>query len=167
MKERILFLSLENACRSQMLEAWLRHMAPERYDVCSAGTQPAAAVHPLAIEIMREVDIDISGQHPRPIQEVMDKPFDLVIAVSEEALASCPALPGTPGRFYWSFDDPTGATGEKQEHRDPLYAFRRTREEVKARLVLWQEIDSREDIPTSWKRVANKPSSDNSSPNNS
>jgi arsenate reductase (thioredoxin) len=79
MKRRVLLLCTGNSCRSQIAEATLRPLAGDDYEVCSAGTHPAAEVHPLAIEVMREAGIDISDQRPKYVREFLGEKFHRVI----------------------------------------------------------------------------------------
>ncbi|WP_317616277.1 arsenate reductase ArsC [Chlorobium phaeovibrioides] len=73
-KKTVLILCTENTARSQMAEGLLRNMAGDRFEVLSAGTQPADAVHPLAFKAMQEIGIDISGQHPKDIATYLARP---------------------------------------------------------------------------------------------
>ena len=71
MARRVLLLCTGNSCRSQMAEAILRRLGGEEYEVYSAGTHPAAAVHPLAVEVLRDAGCDISGQRPKHVNEFL------------------------------------------------------------------------------------------------
>ena len=129
MKKRILFLCTHNSARSQMAEGLLRDMAGDRFEVFSAGTEKTR-VHPLAIEAMREVGIDISGHTSKTIGE-LDGPFDVVVTVCDPANESCPLFPGDTQRLHWSFPDPSAVTGSDEER---LQAFREVRDEILRRL---------------------------------
>jgi len=137
MKRRVLFLCTGNSCRSQIAEATLRAVAGDAYEVYSAGTHPAESVHPLAIEVMREVGIDISGQRPKHVNELLDLRFHRVITVCDKANEQCPFFPGAE-RIHWPFEDPALATGTLEEK---LKVFRRARHEIRTRLELWCLMD--------------------------
>lgn len=130
MKQRVLFICTHNSARSQMAEGLLRHLAGDRFEVESAGTE-ATHVRPLAIEAMREIGIDISGHRSKTIADLGDRQFDLAITVCDSANEACPVFPGSTRRLHWSFDDPSGATGSDAER---LAVFRRVRDEIKAKI---------------------------------
>lgn len=130
MRKRVLFLCNHNSARSQMAEGLLRSLAGDRFDVFSAGTEKTR-VHPLAIEAMRELGIDISGQTSKTPDAFAGETFDYVITVCDSANESCPIFPGETQRIHWSFDDPSAATGSDEER---LRVFRRVRDEIHARL---------------------------------
>lgn len=130
MKKRALFLCTHNAARSQMAEGLLRGMAGDRFEVFSAGTEETR-VHPLAIEAMREVGIDIAGQRSKTLDEFQGQQFDYVITVCDKANESCPFFPGNTERLHWSFDDPGAATGTDEER---LRVFQQTRDAIQNRL---------------------------------
>ncbi|HUP64821.1 MAG TPA: arsenate reductase ArsC [Thermoanaerobaculia bacterium] len=130
MKKKILFLCTHNSARSQMAEGLLREMAGDRYEVASAGTE-RTRVHPLAIEAMREIGIDISGHSSKTLDEFAGETFDAVITVCDRANDSCPIFPGKTERIHWSFDDPSAATGSDAER---LQAFRTIRDAIRERL---------------------------------
>jgi arsenate reductase len=113
-----------------MAEGLLRRAAGERIDVFSAGTHPSV-VNPLAIAVMKERDIDISGHRSKSVDEFAGQDFDYVITVCDNANESCPVFPGTT-RLHWSFEDPAGAGGELNER---LSVFRRVRDEIDTRLT--------------------------------
>src|SRR5579883_657399 len=104
-RQRVLFVCTHNSARSQMAEGWLRHLAGDRFEAHSAGTE-ATQVHPLAIRVMAEVGIDISGQHSKTIEEYLGQPFDWVITVCDQAAEACPLFPGGGERLHWSLLDP-------------------------------------------------------------
>ncbi len=89
-KTRVLFLCNHNSARSQMAEGLLRHLYGEKYEVFSAGSNPTR-VHPLAVRVMAEAGIDISGQYSKDIKEFRDTDIDLVVSVCRSsAKATCP-----------------------------------------------------------------------------
>jgi arsenate reductase len=96
----------------------------------SAGTQPAARVHPLAAKVMKEVGIDIGGNKPKNVKEFINDSFDYVITVCDNAKESCPVFIGkVQHRLHIGFDDPAEATGTEEE---VLRMFRRVRDEINA-----------------------------------
>jgi len=128
---RVLFLCTGNSCRSQMAEGLLRHLGGEGYEVFSAGTKPAARVHPLAIETMRERGIDISGHRPKLLDDFEGQTFDLLITTCDSANEECPYYPGARERLHWSLPDPAAATGTQEEVRA---AFRAVADDLERRI---------------------------------
>jgi len=125
---KILILCTGNSCRSQMAEGFLKRFDP-RLAVFSAGTQPAQAVHPIAIEVMKEYGIDISGNRTKHVDEFVLEDFDYVITVCDDAREACPVFPGSVRhRLHYSFEDPATATGSHEEIRT---VFRRIRDEIR------------------------------------
>ena len=90
---RVLILCTGNSCRSQMAEGLWRQLGGKAWEVYSAGSNPAGYVHPRAIEVMREIGLDISGQESKSLDRFRDEPFDLVITVCDRARESCPVFP--------------------------------------------------------------------------
>ena len=132
-KLRVLFLCTHNSARSQVAEGFLRAMAGDRFEVQSAGTEQTA-VHPLAIRVMRERGIDISGHASKVYDSLMAEPWDYLITVCDDANERCPVVPGSVKRLHWSFEDPSRATGGEDAR---LMAFRHSRDAIEARLVEW------------------------------
>jgi arsenate reductase len=130
MKQRVLFLCTHNSARSQMAEGFLRHLGGDRFEVFSAGTE-ATRVRPLAIQVMAELGIAISGQHSKTLDRYVNEPFDEVITVCDTAAEVCPVFPGAVHRRHWSFEDPSKATGSEAEQ---LAVYRRVRDEIKSRI---------------------------------
>ncbi len=113
-----------------MAEGLLRHLAEDRFEVKSAGTEETH-VRPLAIEAMKEIGIDISGQRSKTIASLGERRFDWAITVCDSANEACPIFPGGTRRLHWSFDDPSGATGTEAQR---LAVFRRVRDEIRAKI---------------------------------
>jgi arsenate reductase (thioredoxin) len=130
MKSRVLFLCTGNSCRSQMAEGLLRHLAGDRFDVTSAGVRPAG-LNPVAVAVMQEIGIDISGHRSKSVDEFSGQPFDWVITVCDAAREACPVFPGAASQLHWSFADPALAAGPLEER---LAVFRAVREEIAGRL---------------------------------
>lgn len=137
-KETVLFLCTGNSCRSQMAEGLLREMAGDRFEVISAGMEPAGEVHPLAVKAMAEIGIDISGQEPKSIELYLGKEWvQWLIIVCNKAKNTCPRvwpMLADNARLDWPFDDPAEAEGTEDEK---MAVFRRVRDEIKARLQEW------------------------------
>ncbi|HLH79698.1 MAG TPA: arsenate reductase ArsC [Chthonomonas sp.] len=125
MKQKVLFLCTHNSARSQMAEGLLRALAGERFEAYSAGTE-ATLVRPLAIEVMKEIGIDISGQTSKTLDRYLSEPFDWVITVCDAAAEACPHFPNAKRRLHWSLPDPSRATGSDEEQRN-LYRLVRDR----------------------------------------
>ena len=125
---KILILCTGNSCRSQMAEGILKSLEPG-LEVYSAGTEPAPDVHPKAIQVMREMNLDISSSRPKNISRFLDQSFDYVITVCGGAKESCPVFSGqVKHRLHMGFDDPAKAEGSEEEI---LEFFRRVRDEIR------------------------------------
>jgi len=133
---RVLILCTGNSCRSQMAEGWVNHLLGDRWEARSAGTRPAAAVHPLAIRAMAEVGVDISGGKPEHVSAYLDQHWDLVITVCDSAKESCPLFPRPVEQIHISFPDPAEAAGSEDER---LAVFRAVRDDIRARLLAKME----------------------------
>ena len=136
---RVLILCTHNSARSQMAEGLLRHLAGDRFEVESAGTE-ATRVHPLAIRAMSELGIDLAGHTSKTLDRFLRQPWDYVITVCDSANERCPVFPGATHRIHWSFDDPSGATGSEDER---LNVFRRIRDQISAQLRGWLKESQR------------------------
>ncbi|MBI5426297.1 MAG: arsenate reductase ArsC [Opitutae bacterium] len=124
----VLILCTGNSCRSHMAEGVLRAAAGDVVAVHSAGSKPAGYVHPKAIEVMREIGIDLSAHTSKHMKEFMHTPITTVITVCGVADQACPIFPGQVNRHHWRFDDPAHATGTDAE---VLAEFRRVRDEIR------------------------------------
>jgi arsenate reductase len=129
-KTRVLFLCTHNSARSQMAEGLLRHLAGDRFEAHSAGTE-ATHVRPLAIRAMAEIGVDISGQESKTLARYVKEPFDHVITVCDDANEACPVFLGAKSRLHWSFRDPSRADGTEEER---LAVFRMVRDEIRRRI---------------------------------
>jgi arsenate reductase (thioredoxin) len=127
-KPTVLILCTGNSCRSHLAEGVLRAAAGDILEVQSAGSKPTGQVHPLAIQVMQEIGIDISKHRSKPLSEFLDRKIETVITVCGNADAACPIFPGQVNRHHWPFDDPAGATGTDEEK---LAVFRRVRNEIR------------------------------------
>ena len=131
-KKRVLVLCTGNSCRSQMAEGWINHVLGDRWEARSAGTAPAARVHPLAVRAMAESGVNISAGRPEPVAASLDQPWDLVVTVCDSAREACPTFPRPVPKLHLSFFDPAAAEGSAEER---MAVFRRVRDEIRDRLV--------------------------------
>ncbi len=131
-KKRVLILCTGNTCRSQMAEGFVNHLLGDAWSAFSAGTEPGERVHPLAVEVMREVGIDISGGRPEPVDQYIGQRWNLVVTVCDGAEASCPVFPGGNEQIHVGFPDPATAKGSREER---LAVFRKVRDAIAARLL--------------------------------
>ncbi len=139
MGRRVLILCTGNSCRSQMAQAVLQRLGGTEYEVFSAGTNPASAVHPMAVRILTERGFDMAEARPKHVSEFAGQRFHRVITVCDSANESCPYFPGAE-RIHWPFDDPAAATGSEE---DRWKVFQRVYREIRARMEFWIEIDRR------------------------
>lgn len=121
-----------------MAEGLLRTIAGDQFTVVSAGTHPASAVHPLAIQVMAEQDIDIRRQRPTDVREYLGRlPVRHLVIVCSGANEACPRVfPGVMNRHFWPFRDPASFEGSPEA---TLEEFRSVRDEIRAQLLLWWE----------------------------
>ena len=131
-KKRVLVLCTGNSCRSQMAEGWIGRLLGATWEARSAGTAPAARVHPLAVRAMAEVGIDLSRGRPEHVSVYLDQEWDLVVTVCDSAREACPAFPRPVQKLHLSFDDPALAEGSDDEK---MVVFRRVRDEIRDRLL--------------------------------
>jgi arsenate reductase (thioredoxin) len=129
-KAKVLFLCTHNSARSQMAEGLLRHLAGDRFEVMSAGTE-ATHIRPQAVRAMDELGIDISAHESKPLDRYVGQPFDYVITVCDQANEACPVFPGVRRRLHWSFEDPAQASGTEEER---IRVFRSVRNAIKERI---------------------------------
>jgi arsenate reductase len=129
-KQKVLFLCTGNSCRSQMAEGLLRQLAGDRFEVASAGTEPRS-VNPLAIAVMREIGVDISGHRSKSVKEFLGQHFTYVITVCESANERCPIFSGTVKRPHWPLQDPAAAVGSEAQR---MLVFRRVRDDIAERV---------------------------------
>jgi arsenate reductase len=132
-KKRVLILCTGNSARSQMAEGLLRQMGGDRFEVFSAGVSPTR-VRPEAIEVMKEIGIDISNHHSKSVEQFSGQEFDYVITVCDNANEQCPVFPGRTQRLHWGFDDPAAVEGDEDAR---LAVFRRVRDEIAQQLRLF------------------------------
>jgi len=126
LKKKILFICTHNSCRSQIAEGLLNYYCGDRFFAMSAGVEKTR-VHPLAVQVMNEIDIDISTQYSKLIDEFQNDKFDIVVTVCDHANETCPFYPGKK-IIHKGFEDPSKVDGSDEEQ---LVAFRNTRDEIK------------------------------------
>ncbi|MEY2375921.1 arsenate reductase (thioredoxin) [Lentilactobacillus buchneri] len=137
----IYFLCTGNSCRSQMAEGFGKQYLGDNYRVLSAGIEKHG-VNPLAVQVMAEVGVDISGQTSKVIDPTILNHADLVVTLCSDAEKRCPITPPQVARQHWPFPDPATATGSSSER---LQAFREVRDGIKARIITFanREVDQK------------------------
>lgn len=136
MKRKVLFVCVRNAARSQIAEAFLNRICPDDFAAESAGLEPGT-LDPLAIEVMREVGIDISANETKSVFDLFKtgRLYSFVITVCDEASAErCPIFPGHATRVHWSFTDPATLQGPWEER---VLQARVVRDAIRAQIMAW------------------------------
>jgi arsenate reductase len=128
MKQRILFVCTGNSARSQMAEVLVGLIAGDFFDSASAGTHPSG-LHPLTIQVMGELGVDVSENRSKSLEEFSKELFDYVITVCDQAKEMCPVFPNTRKVRHWSLQDPVSVPSETR-----LEVFRRVRDEIADRI---------------------------------
>lgn len=124
---KILVLCTGNSCRSMMAQGFLKHFNPGSL-VESAGTQPASRINPFAVKVMTEKGIDISGEHPKLVDEFLNQEFDYVITVCDGANETCPTFIGKVNhRLHIGFEDPSDQKGSEEE---VMPGYRKVRDQI-------------------------------------
>jgi arsenate reductase (thioredoxin) len=131
MKKRVLFLCTHNSCRSQMAEGLVNHFLGDRFEAYSAGTE-ATLVNPLAIRVLAELGVDISGHYSKTLDAFAGEQFDFVITLCGSANEQCPLFFGGVRRVHIGFDDPSRLVGPPDEL---LPEFRRVRDEIRVTIT--------------------------------
>ena len=130
MQPMLYFICTGNSCRSQIAEGFARALTGDRAEVRSGGTQPKG-LHPLAVRVMAERDIDISGQASRAIEPAALQQALVVITLCGDAEETCPATPAAVRRLHWPLPDPARAEGTLEER---LSVFREVRDDIEQRV---------------------------------
>ena len=143
-RTRVLFVCTHNSARSQMAEGMVRAWGGERFEAFSAGTE-ATSVRPEAIEVMREIGIDIGGHRSKTILPFIGESFGWVITVCDAAKEACPTIPGAKQLAHWSIDDPSEVEGTDDER---LEAFRVARDTLRDRVHIFLLAAGRSDLPS-------------------
>lgn len=123
----ILVLCTGNSCRSHLAEGLLRRALGPNFTIASAGSHPAGYVHPLAIRVMEENGIDLSGHSSKHLELFLNQNVETVITVCGNADQVCPMFPGQVNRHHFPFPDPAHATGSEEEQ---LAVFRQVRDDI-------------------------------------
>jgi len=131
-KKYVLFLCTGNSCRSQMAEGLVNHFLTGMWEAYSAGTEPAGYVHPMAIKVMSEMNIDISRNRSQSVDEFRKAELDLVVTVCDDAAENCPVWLGSGRVVHLSFPDPAKVTGTEEER---LAIFRGVRDDIQAKVL--------------------------------
>ena len=115
-----------------MAEGWITKVLGDSWESRSAGTEPAEAVHPLAVEVMAEVGVDLSGKGPESVEVYLEDHWDLVITVCDSAQESCPVFSKPVEAVHISFPDPADAEGTREEK---IAVFRAVRDAIREQLI--------------------------------
>jgi arsenate reductase len=132
-KKNVLFVCSHNSARSQMAEAFLRHVAGDRFNVYSAGLE-STEIHPMTRQVMSEAGFDLEGQRSKSLDEVRDIQFRWAIIVCAKADEQCPANYFNAIRLFWPFENPSAAEGTEAQR---LMKFREVRDQIKEKLLAW------------------------------
>ena len=133
-KPLILILCTGNSCRSHLAEGILRVAVEDAVEVASAGSNPVGYVHPVAVEVMHEIGIDISGHTSKHLNEFLECDVQTVITVCGNIDQACPMFPGQVEKHHWPFEDPAKAEGTEEEIRG---VFRRVRDKIGDKFVAY------------------------------
>ena len=129
---KVLFLCTGNSCRSQMAEGWARRLKGDAVEPYSAGIE-THGLNPLAVRVMREAGVDISGHRSTLVDEYAHVPFDYVVTVCDHAHESCPAwITRGPRVIHVGFDDPPRLAKSARTEEEALGHYRRVRDEIRA-----------------------------------
>ncbi len=129
-RQKVLFVCIHNSARSQMAEAYLNQLGADLFEAESAGLEPGT-LNPLAVTVMKEEGIDISGNRTKDVFEFLQqgRRYAFVITVCDETAAErCPVFPGPATRLHWGFADPGALTGSQEKR---LAATRQIRDQIK------------------------------------
>lgn len=129
-KLKILFLCTGNSCRSRMAEGWANHLKGDILEPYSAGVDPKR-VDPLAVRVMEEAGVDISGHRSKALDELREIDFDYVITVCDHAREMCPLYPGRTKMVHRHFDDPPSLARDAADDEEVLGIYRRVRDEIR------------------------------------
>ena len=117
-KPSVLFVCVANSCRSQMAEAIAKSVVGERWEVWSAGSQPGGRVHPVAIQMMKELGLDLTSHYSKGVDQIPSRRWDYVVTMG--CGDACPSVPGSR-RLDWEIPDPIGLpVAETRRIRDQI-----------------------------------------------
>src|SRR5918999_1489245 len=142
-RRRVLFVCTHNSARSQMAEGMVRAWGKDRFEPYSAGTEPGT-VREEAVEVIREIGIDIGEHTSKSVTGFMDQPFHWVVTVCDDARENCPVFPGAEESAHWSIPDPSIVDGDREER---LEAFRKARDDLRDRIHIFLLAAGRDDLP--------------------
>jgi arsenate reductase len=131
--KKLLLLCVANSARSQMGEGWARKLLGDLMTVQSAGSRPSV-VNPYAIEVMREVGIDLTSHRSKSVDDIAADSVDTVITLCAEEV--CPVFLGKARRLHWPIPDP--ASAEPLDRQTMLARFRTARDELERRFTAWR-----------------------------
>jgi len=129
-KLKILFLCTGNSCRSQMAEGWAKYLKSDSIEPYSAGIE-IHGLNPIAIKVMAEVGVDISGHRSKHFGELQNVQFDFVVTVCDDAYEKCPVFPGKVKTIHVGFDDPPRLAKQAANEQEALKIYRRVRDEIR------------------------------------
>jgi len=129
-KLRVLFLCAGNSCRSQMAEAWARHLQGDWIEPYSAGIEKHG-LNPYAVQVMAEVGVDMSGHRSKTLEELPSLEFDWVVTVCGRAREKCPLFPGKAKVIHQGFEDPPSLTRDMPDGEEKLTVYRRVRDQIR------------------------------------
>ena len=141
-KTKVLFVCVHNSARSQMAEAFLNHLAGDRFEAQSAGLEPGS-LNPYAVRAMAEAGIDISGNETSDVFDFVKKGamFGYVVTVCDETKAErCPVFSGVTTRLHWSFPDPSALEGTDEEKLSQTWVIR---DAIRSRVEAWIRASGR------------------------
>lgn len=127
---RILFLCTGNSCRSQMAEAWTKHLKKGLIEASSAGIV-RHGLNPYAVRVMEEAGVDMSGQRSKTVDELPSQDFDVVVTLCGHAQETCPFFPGAARRVHRGFDDPPSLCAGLTDEDAILSVYHRVRDEIR------------------------------------
>lgn len=129
-KPKVLFLCTGNSCRSQMAEGWARHLLGDKVEAYSAGIK-AHGLNRVAVQVMQEAGVDISGQRSKTLQRLEHVDFDYVVTVCDSASETCPVFPGNAKKIHRGFDDPPKLAATAQSDEEAVAHYARVRDEIR------------------------------------
>jgi len=135
-KKKVLFVCIHNSARSQMAEAFLNEMAPDRFEAQSAGIEPGK-LNPIVVDAMKDAGMDISSNETKSVQSLIDagRTYDYVMTVCDEASAErCPVFPGGGAKVHMGFEDPSALDGS---YEDKMNGTKAIRDQIKTKLEQW------------------------------
>ncbi len=125
-KPRVLFICAHNSARSQIAEGYIRARYSDLFDVAGAGSEPRG-VHPLAVAVMGEIEIDISGHRSKMVDEFFDSGINIVVTVYDSEHQTCPFFPGVRETIHAGFPDPSAG---EESSRGRIIRFREVRDAI-------------------------------------